>query len=101
MNYEQRIQNIIDRFSDADIEIIAARVDQALPEGKCMAPVESGVMACLSGYLPGVHVQSVMNGDDMQIAIDQLVRDVAVKAASREYAIEIDNQNTEGQNNEL
>jgi len=101
MNYEQRIQVIIDRFSDADKEMIAERVEQALPATKCMAPVESGIMACLMGYFSGGHAQAVMNTDDIQIAIDELVRDVAYKTAAREYAVEIDNHNVEGKQDEL
>ncbi len=101
MKYENRIQAIISKFNAGDWEIIAERVEQALPEGKCMAPVESGIIACLMGYFSGQHAQAVMNADNMQIAIDNLVRDVATQAAAREYADEIDNRNIEGKQNEL
>lgn len=100
MKREQRIQNIISRFNDADNEHIAKMVEQAYDPRKQMG-VEVVIATTLQGYFEGCNVETVLASSDIQIRLDELLRDVALLTAQREYAIEIDNQNVEGIPNEL
>lgn len=95
MKRDQRIENIISRFNDADNEHIAKLVDQAYDPRKQMG-VEVVIATTLQGYFDVCNVEEVMASDDIQIRLDELLRDVALRAAQREYAIEIDNKNVEG-----
>jgi hypothetical protein len=100
MKREQRIENIISRFNDADNEHIAKLVEQAYDNRKQMG-VEVVIATTLQGYFEGCNVEAVLASDDIQIRLDDLLSDIAVRTAQREYAIEIDNQNVEGEQNEL
>lgn len=95
MKRDQRIENIISRFNDADNEHIAKLVEQAYDPRKQMG-VEVVIVTTLQGYFEGCNVEAVLSSDDIQIRLDDLLRDIAVRTAQREYAIEIDNQNVEG-----
>lgn len=100
MKRDQRIENIISRFNDADNEHIANLVEQAYDNRKQSA-VEVVIATTLQGYFEGCNVEAVLASDDIQIRLDELLRDIAVRTAQRKYAIEIDNQNVEGKQNEL
>lgn len=96
---EQRIKDIIGKFSDADEEMVSDRVNKFYDPRKQLG-VEVAMATMLQGYYDGDVINAVINSDDMQIRIDTLLRDVAYQVAAREYAIEIDNQNIEGKENE-
>ncbi|UGC97757.1 hypothetical protein PQD17_gp44 [Pantoea phage PdC23] len=96
---EQRIADIIGKFSDADEEMVSDRVNKFYDPRKQLG-VEVAIANMLQGYFDGQVINSVINSDDMQIRIDTMLRDVAYHVAAREYAIEIDNQNIEGKENE-
>lgn len=98
MKRDQRIENIISRFNDADNEHIAKLVDQAYDPRKQMG-VEVVIATTLQGYFEGCNVETVLASADIQIRMDELLRDVALLTAQREYAIKIDNQNVEGTGN--
>lgn len=98
MKRDQRIENIISRFNDADNEHIAKLVEQAYAPSKQMG-IEVVIATTLQGYFEGCNVEAVLASDDIQIRLDELLRDIAVRTAQREYAIEIDNQNVEGTGN--
>jgi hypothetical protein len=95
MKRDQRIETIISRFNDADNEHIAQMVEQAFDPRKQSA-VEVVIATTLQGYFDGCNVEAVLASSDIQIRLDELLRDVALLTAKREYAIEIDNQNVEG-----
>lgn len=99
MKRDQRIETIISRFNEADNEHIAQMVEQAYDTRKQTA-VEVVIATTLQGYFDGSHIAAAIASDDIQIRLDTLMRDIAVQAAQREYAAEIDNQNVEGKNNE-
>lgn len=98
MNRQQRIQQIISRFSEGDKEHVAEQVHKYYDARK-QRVVESAISDTLRGYFQDEHVAAVITGDDMQIRIDSLLRDLAYEAAAQEYATEIDNQNLEGTEN--
>lgn len=100
MKRDQRIETIISRFNEADNEHIAQMVDQAYDNRKQTA-VEVVIATTLQGYFDGSHIAAAIASDDIQIRLDTLMRDIALQAAQREYAAEIDNQNLEGKTNEL
>ncbi len=100
MKAEARISNITSRFNDADEEHIAHLSSQAYDAGK-QESVEAVIAASLQGYFDAENISAVLSGDDMQIRIDTLLRDIAYQVAAREYAIEIDNQNVEGDHHEF
>lgn len=100
MKREQRIETIISRFNEADNEHIAQMVDQAYDPRKQTA-VEVVIATTLQGYFDGSHIAAAIASDDIQIRLETIMRDIALQAAQREYAAEIDNQNVEGKNNEL
>ena len=99
MKRDDRIETIISRFSEADNEHIAHLVDQAYSPSKQTA-VEVVIATTLQGYFEGCNVETVLASADIQIRLDELLRDVAILTAKREYAIEIDNQNVEGTEND-
>jgi hypothetical protein len=98
MKRDQRIETIISRFNEADNEHIAQMVDQAYDTRKQTA-VEVVIATTLQGYFDGSHIAAAIASDDIQIRMDTLMRDIAVQAAQRQYAAEIDNQNVEGTEN--
>lgn len=95
MKRDQRIETIISRFSEDDNEHIAQMFDQAYDTRKQTA-VEVVIATTLQGYFEGCNVEAVLASDDIQIRLDDLLRDIAVRTAQRQYAIDIDNQNVEG-----
>ncbi len=98
MKRDQRIETIISRFNEADNEHIAQMVDQAYDPRKQTA-VEVVIATTLQGYFDGSHIGAAIASDDIQIRLDTLMRDIALQAAQREYAAEIDNQKVEGTEN--
>lgn len=98
MKRDQRIETIISRFSEADNEHIAHLVDQAYSPSKQTA-VEVVIATTLQGYFDGPHIAAAIASEEIQIRLDNLLRDIALQAAQREYAAEIDNQNVEGTEN--
>lgn len=100
MKREQRIEAIISGFSDGDREHVAHLVEQAYRPSKQMR-VENVIESLFGGYFERKNIDAVLNSDEIQIHIDTLLRDIAEKVAEREYAIEIDNLNIEGKQNEL
>lgn len=95
MKRDQRIETIISRFNEANNEHIAQMVDQAY-ESRKQTAVEVVIATTLQGYFDGSHIAAAIASDDIQIRLDTLMRDIALQAAQREYAAEIDNQNVEG-----
>ncbi len=95
MKKQQRIQQIISRFSEGDKEHVAEQVHKYYDARK-QRVVESAISDTLRGYFQDEHIAAVIAGDDIEIRIDSLLRDVAYQAAALEYAAEIDNQNVEG-----
>lgn len=98
MKRQQRIQQIISRFSEGEKEHVAEQVHEYYDARKQRA-VESAISDTLRGYFQDEHISAVIADDDMQIRIDSLLRDVAYEVAAQEYAAEIDNQNVEGTEN--
>lgn len=98
MKRDQRIETIISRFNEADNEHIAQMVDQAYDPRK-QAAVEVVIATTLQGYFEGSHIAAAIASDDIQIRLETLMRDIALQAAQREYAAEIDNQKVEGTEN--
>lgn len=88
MKRDQRIENIINRFNDADNEHIAKLAEQAYDPRKQMR-VEVVIATTLQGYFEGCNVEAVLSSSDIQIRLDELLRDVALLTAKREYAIEV------------
>lgn len=99
MKRYQRIETIISRFNEADNEHISQMVEPAYDPRKQTA-VEVVIATTLQGYFDGSHIAAAIASDDIQIRLDTLMRDIAVQAAQREYAAEIDNQNVEGNTHE-
>lgn len=98
MKRDQRIETIIIGFNEADNEHIAQMVDQAYDPRKQTA-VEVVIATTLQGYFDGSHIAAAIASEDIQIRLEILMRDIAVQAAQREYAAEIDNHNVEGTEN--
>lgn len=98
MKRDHRIETIISRFNEADNDHIAQMVDQAYDTRKQTA-VEVVIATTLQGYFDGSHIAAAIASDDIQIRLETLMRDIAVQAAQREYAAEVDNQNVEGTEN--
>lgn len=98
MKRDQRIETIISRFNEADNDHIAQMVDQAYDTRKQTA-VEVVIATTLQGYFDGSHIAAAIASDDIQIRLETLMRDIALQAAQREYAAEIDNHNVEGTEN--
>lgn len=100
MKRDQRIETIISRFSEADNEHIAQLVEQAY-DPRNQTAVEVVIATTLQGYFDGPHIAAAIASDDIQNRLDNLLRDIAVQAAQREYAADIDNQDIEGKPNEF
>lgn len=94
MKRDQRIETIISRFSEADNEHITHLVDQAYSPSKQTA-VEVVIANTLQGYFDSSHIAAAIASDDIQIRLDNLLRDIAVQAAQREYGEEMEEMTSE------